>query len=254
MKFALHVGINRYDSTYYGSGNNLNMCVSDSDVMSSISAVLGVDLIYQLKDEQASAAAWLANVRELAGRADKGDIVFLSQSSHGTYQDYTSGLATKRATGMCMHDRILWDYEIREELKRFRTGVTLIWFTDCCFSQSNWRFSAGPFSTPANVKARVLKLDRQFDVKPTQGSKLQIKAHMFVYSSSNVFQPSYEDDRGGAFTTAFHGAFINSPKASYYSMMRSAQKVVAAQYPQSPVFESVRASKYTTLPFFTAIL
>ncbi|MCB0542101.1 MAG: caspase family protein [Saprospiraceae bacterium] len=269
MKFLLNVGIDKYDPGFYGHGIDLSQCVNDSrNVYAMASGLWGsYDAIQAelLNDRRATIAEFSDRMKYYASAMKKGDILLISVSSHGTYYDYYDPVSgrTRRATGLCFHDGILWDFEFRSLLRRFNAGRRVVYISDSCFSESNWRFIREP--DPYNLaKARFYKLPlerlpndgkeigaRNVMPVPTQGDKRQIRCQFMAYASSSVYQVSYEDDRGGVFTTAILDALKFDSNLSYYQVFRRASELIAPKYPQTPVFEWVRCEKYTGDRFLT---
>lgn len=248
-KLSLHIGINKYDREYYGDADLLQ-CVYDAQRLHAYADERHYEAALML-DGQATTGAFKKFMKDAAKTLKKGDFLFISDSSHGTYDDNIVGGAVKRSTAICMHNEILWDYEFRQLLMAFKIGVTIIWMADCCFAESNWRFIREPqpynhararFTVPKEAKAKITA---------TQGDKRNIKAKMFTYSSSNIYQVSYEDDRGGVFTTSVLAALDKEPSLTYYQLWRRSSEIIAPLYPQSPVLENVRASHLTGNRFLT---
>lgn len=249
-KLSLHIGINKYDREYYGDANLLQ-CVYDAQRLHAYADERHYEAALML-DSQATTSNFQKFIKDAAKSLKKGDFLFISDSSHGTYDDNIIGGAVKRSTAICMHDQILWDYDFRKMLMAFKTGVTIIWMADCCFAESNWRFIREP--QPYNLarsRFTPLPTGAKAKVTATQGDKRNIKAKMFTYSSSNIYQVSYEDDRGGVFTTSVLNALEKEPSLTYYQLWRRASEIIAPLYPQSPVFENVRASNLTGNRFLT---
>ena len=248
-KFAFHLGINTYSPAYYGEGVSLDKCVKDSERMMEISRAKGFDYVMHLTDDNAQAETWEAVVLKIAEQANRGDVVFLTQSSHGTYTTETPN--GKRATGLCFHDRVVFDFEVREVLKKFRAGVLVVWAADACYAESNWRRII-PGLTGANLfgKSRFVRVNSGL-IEPTQGDKRNIRCTFLSYSAAGHMQEAYEDDRGGVFTEAIMSALGNEAGLSYYQLARRAAELIANNYPQTPVFETVRAAAYTGSPFLT---
>lgn len=252
-KVSFNIGINRYDPEYYGRGVDLNQCVYDAQRLADYAQSRKFTATEML-DDQATASNLIAALLDLKKSLKKDDILFLSDSSHGTYDDVISGGQVKRQTAICLHDRIFWDFELRDLLKQFKAGVTIIWMADCCFAESNWRFIRGeqPAKPFNGARSRFTPLPKAaVKITPTQGDKRNIRAKMFAYSSSNIFQVSYEDDRGGVFSTSVLDALTKEPSLSYYQLWRRASQIIAPLYPQSPVFENVRATHLTGNRFLT---
>jgi len=55
----------------------------------------------------------------------------------------------------------------------------------------------------------------------------------------------------GVFTTSVLTALEKEPNLSYYQLWRRSSEIIAPLYPQSPVFENVRAEKFTSQKFLT---
>lgn len=246
--FSIHWGIDRYDPTFYGEDVDLKMCVQDSQTMQGIAQHFNFAArIYT--NEQATKQAWLNEVGHLAEIAVRGDTVLITQSSHGTFQE--TGL--KRSTAICLHDDILWDFQIREVFQKFRSGVIVVWICDSCFSESNWRMvrvNAAGLPTSRH-RTRFTKLPRKITITPTAGDKRKFPAIFFAYSASNAFQVSYEDESGGVFTQAIDKALRKENGLSYYQLYRRTQQIIGTEYPQSPVFDTIRAADYTGSPFLS---
>lgn len=252
LRFALNVGINKYNASYYGGNVDLQQCVFDATRLFDYANERGF-LPILMTDKSATVANFKNKMAEYAKSLKKGDILLLSISGHGTYDDYIppKSKATKRLTAHCFHDGILWDYEMREILKKFKAGVKVIKISDCCFAESNWRFirDGKPYN---NARARYTKIPKvEILPTPTQGDKRSIRCNYFDYASSNIYQVSYEDERGGVFTTAILEALKKQPELSYYQVCRRASELIAPNYPQSPMFENVRSDKLTGLKFLT---
>jgi len=250
-KVSIHIGINKYDRDYYGGNIDLQQCVNDAERLYDYSAGRGFQANL-MTNQNATVENFTGAMTDAAKTLKKGDILFLSDSSHGTYDDLVEKGKVKRATAICLHDGILWDYEFRELLKAFRAGVTVIWLSDCCFAESNWRFVRDPLPYN-NAKVRFVRLSEYpgIPVGATQGDKRQIRCKMFTYSSSNIYQVSYEDEKGGVFTTAVINALEAEPNLTYHQVWRRSSELIAPLYPQSPVFENVRSAHLTGTKFLT---
>jgi len=135
-KLSLHIGINKYDREYYGDADLLQ-CVYDAQRLHAYADERHYEAALML-DGQATTGAFKKFMKDAAKTLKKGDFLFISDSSHGTYDDNIVGGAVKRSTAICMHNEILWDYEFRQLLMAFKIGVTIIWMADCCFAESNW--------------------------------------------------------------------------------------------------------------------
>lgn len=252
MDISLHIGINKYQPAFYGTGNNLNECVNDAIKMHEYAVSRGFAAL-MVTDYNATLKEFAAFMSDAAKNLKKGDRLFITNSTHGTFQEsFTPSGVRIQSNAICFTDGILWDYELRELLKKFKSGVSVIKMSDCCFAESNWRFLRHDGELYNGAKARVVRLPNAAKPpKVTQGDKRQIKAFYYDYASSNAFQPSYEDQRGGVFTNAVLTALKREPELSYHQLWRRASANIGNNYPQSPVFENVRAAKFTGKKFLT---
>lgn len=168
---SLHVGINKYDREYYGGNIDLNQCVFDAERLHDFA----IEREYQanlMTNSSATVAKFRAFILKAAKTLKKGDFFFLTNSSHGTYYDNIVNGQTKRMTAICLHDGIFWDYEFRELLKKFKTGVTVIWLSDCCFAESNWRFMRGEDQRPYNgARARFVRAPKAVNEAKSAASR-----------------------------------------------------------------------------------
>lgn len=248
-KISIHVGINKYDREYYGGNIDLQQCVNDAENFYDFIEGRGFQPVL-ITNQGATVEKFTDLMTDAAKTLKKGDILFLTDSSHGTYDDNIAGGKVKRQTAICLHDGIFWDYEMRELLKKFKAGVKVIWLSDCCFAESNWRFirDSQPYN---NALARYTPKPKGAVAVPTQGDKRSIRCNLFTYSSSNIYQVSYEDENGGVFTWSVLQALKKEPAASYYQLWKRSSEIIAPLYPQSPVFENVRSSHLTGTKFLT---
>lgn len=195
-------------------------------------------------DQHATIDSWKTLMEGLALQSKAGDIFFITQSSHGTYWDIGGN---KRATGICMYDGVIWDYEVREIFKKFAKKSLIVWATDCCYSESNWRM----VGVPASLRSKKMppNPEKIAEPVPTAGDKRSIKASVITYSSSSIHQPSYETHEGGVFTNALIKSLSDEPDLSYYSLFKRIGANI--KLPQTPVFDRVKAEKITGNQFLT---
>lgn len=252
MRYSLNVGINKYDRHFYGGNIDLNMCVFDAQRMVDYANEREF-LPAMMTDTLATVDNFKRHMKELSGTMVRGDILLLTISSHGTYDDYEvqsmKRKSPKRMTAHCFHDGMLWDFEMREILRKFKAGTKVVKISDCCYAESNWRLVDKPGESR---KARyTAKPKAAATPEPTQGDKRNIRCNYFDYAACNIYQEAYEDRRGGAFTTAIIEALTAEPELSYYQLWRRTSSILAGYYPQSPIFENVRSEKLTVTQFLT---
>ena len=234
MKVSINIGINRFDENVFPNAN-LSGCVGDSLNMSSIAKKAGFTPTL-INDEKATIKEFVKQMKQYAKSMTEGDSLMLSFSGHGTYDD-SSGT---RITGLCFHDGIFWDFQIKKLLMKFKAGVSIIWITDSCFSEDNFKF-ASPSLTNGKAKFILFEKIRQLSPPTTEIITLkEISANIVAYTSSNQYQPSYDTEEGGVFTKAFIKAFNSDNYSNFYKLYLKTQKNVAQSgYPQTPMFQVV---------------
>lgn len=240
MKYSIHIGINQYDPIVYGD-SNLKKCVRDAQAMYDLAQNIGFEPL-MIHDADATRSSYLDLMREMADKLTAGDVLLVTQSSHGTYWD----MGKKRATGMCMHDDVLWDFEHINIWKWFKPGVKIIRMIDCCFSESNFRLMPGkmPEGTP-----KVITVSRGPVVKPTTGTLRSCKATILSFASCNIEEVSYENQDGGVFTLAVESVF-KSGTPTYKQLLKGVASTMHKWgYPQTPKLETAKAGNYQNTLF-----
>ena len=253
--YLLLAGINKYDRTYYGDAD-LGQCVNDANrLMVHLDNTLkGTTKNLLLLDKDATAAQYIQQVKSIARQAKRYDVVVLFQSSHGTYYDAPSG----RLTGRCMHDRILWDYEVLQLLSNFKAGVTVVWVTDACYSESTERAPMAPQLMFEGVRAKALPMARIPGAKgtpvPTVGNLQLLKANLIAISACTADEVAYEDERGGVFTNALMASHLASRPKTYASVIQMARNTALINYPQHVVVTCTNVTKrFLARPVFTGV-
>jgi hypothetical protein len=126
--YGLFVGINEYSSEYGAS--SLSGCVKDVTNFSAMCITHGEwisENIVKLTDSGATKSAVRGAITELAAKAVAGDTVLLFHSSHG-------GQIADKDVYLCTHDDDYYDYELAEDLSKFKSGVKLVVVVDACHS------------------------------------------------------------------------------------------------------------------------
>jgi hypothetical protein len=243
MIYVLNVGVNKYSPSYYGKGNNLSQCITDATRLNELFETTFKATSILLKDS--TAKEFTSAIDQLTNTAKENDLVVITVSSHGTYQD----TGNKRATGLCMTNKVVWDYEVRELIKKFAKGVRVLVITDACHSESTFRLLGK--NAPEGLKKRFLQLPKAATILPTKGSKTQFKCAFIHMASCNIYQPSYETKAGGAWTNALLEAIeAHQDEGSYYKVFQTAVKVLSKNpFQQSPVLDHVKADTFLKVEF-----
>ncbi len=230
-KLALSIGINNYNRTVYGNKATLKGCVNDSKYMKLLAFNNGYTTT-QLINQQATRSAILSWIKNAVKNTNPGDFVFMSQSSHGT----RTTMQGKEVNGVCMFDNILWDFELKAEFTQFKPGVNVIWITDNCYAENNFRFimegeGVIKFIDFSELKGVVLPKSVQWL------GAADFKCNFIQYASSTSFQVSYDLGSGGLFTESLKKAVTANKNANYYKIFQETEKIIAKSgYPQNPRF------------------
>lgn len=231
MKISHHIGINKYNPTYYGKIRELKGCVNDSKYMNDLATANGY-LSSKVINASAISNYFVEYLTRLSEKLVPGDNLLISFSGHGT----KSEIDGKMCNGLCFYDRILWDYEIKAVFAKFRKGVNLIWITDCCFAEENFRFV---FRQDGDIKFINTDQIENFTAPKnvTWQNVFDIKCNLIQYASSSQFQVSYDLAKNGLFTEALRSAVRENPTGNYYKIFQLIERNMAKTgYPQTPKF------------------
>jgi hypothetical protein len=253
-KVALNFGIKTFDPNYYGSGNDLRGCENDILYIEKIAKQKGFETNTFLS-KNATYKKYVEFLTKMGDELVAGDVFLFAVSCHGTYEDFQELGEEKRRTALCLYDRIVWDYETKNLLMRFKEGVTVVWISDCCHARDNFKMvtqqtNAQPkslnFSDIVGVKAKELDVPEQFQ------EQSDIKCNIIAFSSSTEHQVSYDlqsfvDKRPMGLFTASLEKILLSPsnlKLNYYQIYKALTKQVAtAGYPQTPKLQVINGHK-----------
>lgn len=160
--YSLHIGLNHVDPAgYNGWSGQLAGCLNDAHAMENICSQQGFTTSLLL-DEQANAAAVLAAISDLAGKAVAGDTVVISYSGHGGQVPDTTGTEDdgQCETWVCF-DRMVVDKELFAKWSDFEAGVHVEVFSDSCHSGTVIReliVTTGSDGAPDAEQANQLKI------------------------------------------------------------------------------------------------
>ena len=136
---SIHIGLNAVDPGHYGGWSGpLKGCEADANSMAEIAQNQGFDPVHKLLTRHATSRAVLAALDDAAGKLQSGDILFLSNSSHGGQVPDTNNDETddQMDETWCLYDRELIDDELYARWRRFRPGVRIVVLSDSCHSGS----------------------------------------------------------------------------------------------------------------------
>lgn len=248
-KISLHMGVIRFDESYYGAGNNLNGCENDVKYFEQLAKNKGFETHLYLS-EQATYRTYVDFLEKMGDELEPNDTFMFVVSCHGTYQDDSTEI-NKRRTAICLHDRIVWDYETKQLLMRFKAGVNVIWVADCCHARDNFKSVE-----EANNKVKFWDfsniLRAQQPSVPDFDEESEIKCNMIAYTSSTEQQVSYDlqsqvDGRPmGLFTASLEKVMLSpsNQHLNYFQMYRKiAEQMGRSGYAQTPKLQTVNGRK-----------
>ncbi len=256
-KVSLHMGICRFSKEYYGPDNDLNGCENDAIYIEKIAKQRGFETNIFLS-EQATYEVYVDFMKKMTEELVAGDMFFFTISCHGTFQDYMEKGEEKRKTALCLHDRIVWDYETKQLLMQFKEGVRIVWMADCCHARDNFKSINNPkrgipkFLDFSNIRHETLTVKDVKNEEDNIEELSDLKCSIVAYSSSTEQQVSYDfesfvDKRPlGLFTASIEKIMLTpaNGKLSYYQLYKKIiQQIAKADYPQTPQLQTVNGRK-----------
>ncbi|MFN2352289.1 MAG: hypothetical protein ABR497_10125, partial [Kiritimatiellia bacterium] len=138
VRWALLVGVDNYSSAYPGGQpTSLQACVNDANgiqdimLMGDPSNKWNQANVQLLADRQATKNTIRGALQQLASRAGAGELVLYTHSSHG---GQTHPQVDPYDTFICAYDNNYYDYELGEDLARFRVDTRVVIIIDTCHS------------------------------------------------------------------------------------------------------------------------
>jgi hypothetical protein len=274
-KKALCIGINDYP----GTDMDLSGCVNDANDWAQELTGRGF-VVERLLDAQADKAGMVHSIRTLVGGADRGDVIVITFSGHGTYApDDNDEEADGLDEALCPHDikrgNVLIDDEISQLFAERAPGVRMLLLSDSCHSGTVTR-AAAPDPEAQAARPRFLpmaswlpetKLQRGASGRPL--SKLFVsQTHspwfgaLFVAGGDLLLSGCEEGPDNFSYDASFNsrpnGAFTYyalktlktlAPGATYVDWHKAIRRSLpSASYPQAPqLFGSKSARRLKVL-------
>ena len=158
--YTLNIGLNYVDSNHYGGSGRLASCENDALKMREILRKLGFETNLLLT-EHATRRNVYNTITNLANKAKKGDIVVISNSSHGSFiPDFNNDEKDGRDETWCLFDAQLIDDEIHFLLCKFKLGVRILIITDSCHNKTIFK----AFDAPLPEGTKTLEQDKSFEI------------------------------------------------------------------------------------------
>ena len=261
---SIHIGLNKVDPNHYGGwSGQLNACEADAGDMAQIAASRDFETTTILT-EDATADAVTSAISDAAGKLEGGDILFLTNSSHGgQVPDTNNDEQDQMDETWVMFDRQLVDDELYALWSQFAAGVRILVFSDSCHSGSVNREMVGavmPHVVAAAMidtpELRTKELPQKFAERTYEQNKklyddiqesypaaetADVGASVILISGCQDNQVSLDGDRNGLFTQQVLAVWDDGKwKGSHPTF----HKAVAAKMPptQSPNYNPVGAS------------
>jgi hypothetical protein len=239
---SIHLGLNAVDPAHYGGWTgDLAACERDAMDMRRLAAAAGFKTKIMLT-AQATSAVLFAALRSAAGKLVSGDILLLTNSSHGgQIPDPTGEEDDGQDETMCLYDRQVIDDELYAAFGRFADGVRILFVSDSCHSGTLARMVPPPgvaaaarsdmpaarFAPPRVTHAtyaahRALYAaiqDATAGVRPAD-----VRASVLLISGCQDEEFSYDGNPNGAFTGALLKVWKRGGFAGDYAEFHQAIK------------------------------
>lgn len=192
-KHVFLVGVNKYDRAIFGN-IDLNGCVNDIDKAETFLDQRGA-LFTRLQDSEARKQTVLSCLNAYADQLHPGDELHFYFSGHGTRFEKDGKVHTARV----MHDDILPDYELTPILAKFKAGVTVVLYSDSCYSTGNSRTAAKP--PAANAVRRSIEAPKTLtDNAAEYTDPRKYQATIYYFSACESNEVAWEIGGVGNFT------------------------------------------------------
>jgi hypothetical protein len=250
---SLHIGLNRIDSSHYGTDGQLSGCENDTRAMEKIANTLGYQTRILL-----TADAKANDILQLIGSASNqltaGDTFLLTYAGHGSQiQDTSNDEPSGLDSTWCVYDRMIIDDELNEAFSRFRPGVLIVLVSDSCHS--------GTMDRPLLLPRRLLPAVAQNcyhnhpEVYQRRRSRsLQVAAGVIELAACQDNQVCADGETNGLFTENLLKVWNDGNyQGSYKSFLdRIASVLKASGAAQTPNFEvdGIGATFASRRPFY----
>jgi len=268
-KRAVCIGINDYPGTY----NDLGGCVNDAhDWADVLTDEFGFGKDVQIiTDSAATKDKIVKALEDLVTRSERGDIAVFTYSGHGTWVPDRGepDECDNRDEAICAHDGNILDDEIREVIRRMKSGVRLTVISDSCHSGGVTRAmlarararttdaeSADTAPKPRYMPPEDDRGALRTELIPVRKRFLYPESDMqeILISGCNATEYSYDAVIGGRHNGAMTALAIrvikSNPSMTYREFHEELRELLpSTRYPQSPQLEGSDDNK--NRPLFT---
>lgn len=259
--YSLHTGLNSVDPRMYdGWSGPLNACENDARHMAQMCERKGF-IAQTLLTRNATSRNFFAGISELARVALPGDLVVISNSSHGSQvRDYDGDEADSMDETICLYDRQVLDDELEAAWSTFLPGVRIFWVSDSChsgtmaraFGQSSVTQVEGSKAMPPDVMSRVNDAHAGMyqAVQNVVKDRAPVRAHVLAYGACQDNQTAMDGSVNGAFTGALLRALESYPKDNAGRIMTRVQRSMLPSQTPKYVFYGPRLDSFEKSPAF----
>lgn len=247
--FALCIGLNAVDPDFYeGWDGKLNACENDASAMAHLLESKGFH-VSKLLTKDATRNRVLMKLRELAALANPGDIVVVTNSSHGgQVPDYDSTESDGMDETICMYDGQIIDDELENAWAQFGAGVRVLFVSDSCHSGTvaRARFSEHDRMLNTTDGSKAIPQLTQSEIISKQDNRLQSIKAAATRSHSDITcsvlalgacqdnQTAMDGRVNGAFTEALLTSLRRYPDESYGRLVTYCRRTLPPS--QTPSF------------------
>jgi hypothetical protein len=193
-------------------------------------------------------------IKALAMMARPGDIVVVTNSSHGSQLPDSDGT---EADGMdetiCLYDGQLIDDEIAELWARFKAGVRIVFVSDSChsgtmarlFGQAAVMSQPGSKAAPIEVAANVAAAHRgMYKAIKDAVVPQPIKASVLALGACQDNQTAMDGSVNGAFTGALLQALRDYPRDCLGATIKRVRQALPPSQTPKYVYAGVRCESF----------
>lgn len=241
IKKAFCLGINNYNPEIWGDAN-LKGCINDRNFYYNVFKNLGFET--SVLEESITVAQFDGLIKSLQGL--KG-IVAIMYSGHGTYYDKPiTANATERMTGICLADDVYWDAQFRNALSTLDKDLQIIWISDSCYSEDNFKNIESICTHECHPKfSKLPKTLESHVVNIETKGKAKLQCSIISFSASNKWQPGFDVVIDGVPMGAFSGCFkrvydkYHKDNLTYYETWKRIVKEIKKEgFPQNPQLQA----------------
>lgn len=256
--FALCIGVNKVDPNHYaGWSGPLVACENDARHMSHMLTVKGFETTILLT-RNATRANVFRILGQLAGMAEPGDIVVVTNSSHGSQiTDYDGDELDSADETICMWDGQILDDELEAAWAMFAPAVRIMFVSDSCHSGTMARLFGGSTAvmhqpgskaTPTDVaqltEQQNLDMYKALARSPALKGRDAIRASVLSFGGCQDNQTSMDGPVNGAFTGALLQVLRDYPQDSLGRVITRVRRALPADQTPSYVYAGPRLALF----------